>query len=542
MNVLLLKAWLADEGPALIGARLKAARQYDPRSVALELAGEAGPVTLLISVLEEYPILAVLRGADGPPAPDEPESNFTKALNFHLAGHRLDTIEQSGFDRSVVFTFTQRDMYGQESLKRLRHELVGRASNAYLISDRQMVISIFKRVRREQNRVRRIITGKPLPDPPPLGKFIAAGTTVDALADELADLAGREGVEAEDSLAHFFARRVAGCDVKLWDKVEPLLPVSYDLESLWEFTHRLQRGDLTAELFGLTQRGDANRLALETWRKALKRRGLKPARTNVERERIAARIDLLREQLRQAGRADAVEQAALAMLREAGEIDDCGTSAAYIQAWQQAHPDWAEQVAPEKSAYDNAQELVHYAQRLRRGREKLNQLIAKAEAELEEIERRRPADHKKPADPLKTERKRLDRAGVKYQRFVSSDGLQILCGASDKSNDELLRIFGNGRHLWLHARDFPGSHVIILNAGQDVPPRTLEEAALIAGWHSRGQNEAELDVSYLPMKYLRRPKDGKPGQVLKMQEKVLNVRPQQFTAIRERLLDRKAEA
>jgi len=537
MNVLLLKAWLAEEGPALIGARLKSVRQHDRRTLLLDLTAEGGPLTLLLSVLEEYPALAVLRDDMQLAETAEPEGNFAKALNFHLAGYRLASIEQAGFDRSVLFSFVRRDTYGEETLKVLRHELVGRSSNAFLISERGMVVSTVKRVRREQNRVRRIITGKPLPDPPPLNKFIAAAASADDLAQELAELAGREGLTAEGTLENFFSRRVAGGDVKLWPVLEPLLPVEYDLDTLLEFIGRLQRGELTAELFELNARGDANRLAFDNWRRARKKRGLKPSRTDTERERAGARLDQLLEQQRLAAQADEVEQLALEILKQAERVDQSGSADEFINRWAAEHPAWAEQVSAAKSVYDNAQELVHYAQRLRRGRDKLDNLISAAEAELTRLERGTPLKPKRPPprDPLASRRQRLERGGAKYLRFVSSDGLTIVCGVNDKSNDALLREFSSGRHLWLHARDYAGSHVIVLSAGEQVPPRTLEEAALVAAWHSQGRKETELEVSYLPLKHVRRVKGGKPGQVLKTSEKVINVRPAQFEAIRDRL-------
>jgi|GEM_PF-6420556 len=74
MNVLLLKAWLSEQGPALIGARLRAVRQHDDRSLLLELAGEGGPRLLLLSVLEEYPALALVAGEQALPGAGRPRA------------------------------------------------------------------------------------------------------------------------------------------------------------------------------------------------------------------------------------------------------------------------------------------------------------------------------------------------------------------------------------------------------------------------------------------------------------------------------------
>lgn len=539
--MLLLKAWLKEQGPALIGARLRTVTQYDQRSLLLQLSSEEGTLALLLSVLEEYPVLALLtpalRERHGLPEPSEgePESSFAKALNFHLSGYQLDSISQESFDRSVVFTFTRRDMYGKETLKLLRHELVGRASNAYLLSERGMVVSIMKRVRREQNRVRHIITGKPLPPPPPLDKYLAAESGAEGLEVQLAADSGQELAHDSGTLEQFFVQRVAGCDARLWPALEPLLPVEYDIESLYQFILRLQRGELTAELFALREHGDANRRALADWSGARARRGVRQPAGNPRRERAAQRLEQLMEQLRATEQAEALEQLGMALLNQAGELDASGRAGAHLVDWQQRYPHWAELVSTGRSVGDNAQELIHQAQRLRRGSDKLQQLVAEAQAELERAEQPPVARATTAAAKLAPAIARLDKHGVKYLRFVSSDRLHIVCGLSDRGNDELLRAFGSARHLWLHARDYPGSHVIVLSAGHDVPQRTLEEAAVIAAWHSQGREEGTLEVSYLPLTQLRRPRDGKPGQVLKVSEKVLTVRPAQFQELKQQL-------
>jgi predicted ribosome quality control (RQC) complex YloA/Tae2 family protein len=538
MNVLLLKAWLSEQGPALIGARLRQVRQHDERTLLFDLEGEDGPCLLLLSVLEEYPALCIVAEEAGLPAGGALEGNFAKALNFHLAGSQLVGITQEGFDRSVVFTFTSRDIYGQETLRQLRHELVGRSSNAFLLTERGMVVSIMKRVRREQNRVRNVMTGKPLPPPPPLDKYIAQQGGVDGLADELAGLAGREGVEDAGSVATLFARRVAACDLKLWEALEPYLPVEHDLDTLYEFILQFQRGDYTARLFGIGQDGrSANDIASLGWRNARQKRGAYAKPPDVAQARLAVRLDQLHEQRAAAGHADELEQAALEMLRQAADLDASGEGPAQLGAWQQAHPDWAGQVALDRSVYDNAQNLIHYAQRLRRGIDKLDESIQATEEELARLESPRPqAARPKPGGGLgRGDEQRLNRYGVKYLRFRSSDGFEILCGLSDTSNDGLLRAFGSSRHLWLHARDFAGSHVIVLSAGRELPRRTIEEAAVVAAYYSQGKKDGEVEVSYLPLKQLKRVPGGKPGQVLKQSEKVLIVRPEAFEEIKSEL-------
>jgi predicted ribosome quality control (RQC) complex YloA/Tae2 family protein len=537
MNVLLLRAWLAEQGPGLIGARLRDVQQCDERSVILELHGDEGVRLLLLSVLEEQPTLAVLD--EMPEVAGVLEGNFAKALRFHLAGYQLVSIVQEGFDRSVLFGWATRDTYDQETQKTLRHELVGRASNAFLLSDRGMVVSIMKRVRREQNRVRQVITGKPLPPPPPLGKYVAAEHGPEGLTDELSAALGQEAAADQAGLEHLFVQRVAGVDVKLWPALEPLLPIEHDIDTLCQFIQQLQRGDFSAQLFGFGREGSsANDVALELWRQARSRRRLgRPA--GAAHTQLATTLDQLHEQRRLAAHADEIESLALELLRGPAEFAEPGEARHALNRWQEAHPEWAAQIRLDRSVQENGQHLLHYAQRLRRGLPKLDSAIAQAQAELERAETAPAAAHRAPRPmshpALRSDARARARPGARHLRFASSDGMAIVCGVSDASNDALLRAYGASQHLWLHARDYPGSHVIVLCGGSPVPRRTLEEAAIIAAHHSQGRDEAELDVSYVPMKHIRRPKGGKPGQVLKVSEKVIRVQPSRFEELKGRL-------
>ncbi|MEK6212679.1 MAG: NFACT family protein, partial [Vibrio fluvialis] len=297
MNVLLLKRWLQDNGPWLIGSRLDNVSQLDLRSLLLRFEGDAGTRLMVLSVREEFPVLAWIDDQDEVSASSDAESNFCKAVRFHLQGYRIVGIEQQGFDRSVVFTFKHKDVYGEETIKYLRHELAGRSANAFILSIKSMVVSLFRRIKKNPNRVRLIQTGKPLPPPPPLGKFIAAESTAEQLADEMAEIALDDGVEAKGALKHLFTVRVACCDKKTWPSVGALLPVEHDLQSLFDFIRSFQRGEFTQNIFGIGEDGrDANQVGLESWQAAGSNRTATSKAENVKLKRLGARMDGLVQQ------------------------------------------------------------------------------------------------------------------------------------------------------------------------------------------------------------------------------------------------------
>ena len=68
-----------------------------------------------------------------------------------------------------------------------------------------------------------------------------------------------------------------------------------------------------------------------------------------------------------------------------------------------------------------------------------------------------------------------------------------------------------------------GSHVIIKNKGmaQTPPLETLIEASNLAVYFSKAKNENKVQVDYTLKKYVKKPKNAKPGMVIYSQEKSL---------------------
>ncbi|MEG1027453.1 MAG: NFACT family protein, partial [Oscillospiraceae bacterium] len=110
-------------------------------------------------------------------------------------------------------------------------------------------------------------------------------------------------------------------------------------------------------------------------------------------------------------------------------------------------------------------------------------------------------------------------------KYVSSDGFTILCGRNNKQNDKLTLKTAKGNDIWLHTKDIPGSHVIIVTEGADVPEETLYQAAIISANNSKGRNSSRVAVDYTNVKYVKKPSGAKPGMVIFSQNKTMFVTP-----------------
>ncbi len=131
----------------------------------------------------------------------------------------------------------------------------------------------------------------------------------------------------------------------------------------------------------------------------------------------------------------------------------------------------------------------------------------------------------KPVPPRSKKNKAADEfKGAR--RFVSSDGFEILVGKKAKDNDFLTFRIAKSLDTWMHAADYPGSHVVIRNAGRrQIPDRTLLEAAQLAAFYSSGRKQPKAAVHYTQKKFVNKPRRAAPGLVSLASFKTILVEP-----------------
>ncbi|WBW95341.1 Rqc2 family fibronectin-binding protein [Oceanirhabdus sp. W0125-5] len=108
--------------------------------------------------------------------------------------------------------------------------------------------------------------------------------------------------------------------------------------------------------------------------------------------------------------------------------------------------------------------------------------------------------------------------------FVSSDGIDIYVGKNNLQNDYLTLKFASKNDIWMHTKDIPGSHVIVKNSG-NIPESTLDEAANLAAYYSKGKNSTKVPVDYTEVKNVKKPSGSKPGMVIYYTNKTFFIDP-----------------
>lgn len=113
------------------------------------------------------------------------------------------------------------------------------------------------------------------------------------------------------------------------------------------------------------------------------------------------------------------------------------------------------------------------------------------------------------------------------RRFIVDGGLEVLSGRNNIQNDNLTFHVAEKDDIWFHAKNMPGTHVILRAHGKTVTDKAIVEAASIAAFYSKsnkvlagGSNDQKteydirVDIDYCPVSHVKKLPKAKPGMVI----------------------------
>ncbi|NOY86205.1 MAG: fibronectin-binding domain-containing protein [Deltaproteobacteria bacterium] len=196
---------------------------------------------------------------------------------------------------------------------------------------------------------------------------------------------------------------------------------------------------------------------------------------------------------------------------------------------------------PSITARANADRLFSRAKRLKRGLEAIKKKRADMESALKNIEEARQAFYNGNVEPAEELLKRIrppetgGRAGRKKPgsgksgkppgRRYWKDGFTILVGKSAADNERVTFEAASPHDVWLHARDYPSSHVVILTERRRPPEEVIVAAGRLAAAKSGAKKDSTVEIMVTERKWVRKVKGGRPGQVTVERFRSIRVKP-----------------
>ena len=491
-------------------------------------------------------------------------------LRKQLIGARIEAVRQIGGDRILHVDLDAVNELGDHVRRRLVLEIMGRHSNLLLLDENDRILEATRHVNPEMSRIRQIQPGMAYLPPPPQDRLAPENITAESLYARLSACTeipfSRALAETVSGLSRVASEELA-CRVlqpgedrpeDLQDACERLADLFRRLPGMSDPRVLFSETGEAEDVFPfpyLSRRTDTQR-AFPTLSEALEIFfGTRDARDRLN-QRSASMLRTLKGQLDRCQRKLAIQLEELASAEKMEEYRRMG-EAINANLYQLKKgmsavelPDWFSSeggtiTVPldiRLTPSQNAQKYFKKYQKARSAREiaaeQRDRTLAEidylegmlldvdkcvGESELEEIRQElvRTGYLKK----ITNRRQQRQLPQSKPCRYLSADGIEILVGKNAAQNDRLT-LGAKPEELWLHAKDMPGSHVIVRCEGE-VPQATLKQAALLAAWFSKGQRSSLVPVDYTLRKYVKKPSGAMPGKVIYTHQKTAYMTPEE---------------
>ncbi len=547
----------------LAGARIDKVTQ--PESDALVLLCRAGSKNLKLLLCAD-PAQARLHLTDESYINPASPPMFCMLMRKRLSGGRIISVTQMGNDRAAIIEAEALDELGVKKRLRLVLEIMGRCSNLICIDENDKIIDCLRHVTGDMNRVREVLPGLKYQCPPPQDKLEFINADKGAIKERLSLTSGRLDKAVLSSIqglsptaAREISMRICGMenaqisDVDIDTVSEKLAEM---LKTIFDRTPaQLLSGPSGEPLdvfpFQYVSFDSASQSPEASISEALDhfyRRRDKMARIRQKSqslshilknniERCRKKLQLQEEALLGAARMDEYKLKGELLTANLSRFRR-GDKEVTVENYYDDMKPLTIQLDIKQTPNQNAQRYYKLYQKARSAKDTAREQKEKTERELNFLEEAMlDLENCEDESDLSEVRQELVKGGyVKEQgkknttrqlpqskpySFISSDGIAISVGKNSLQNDRLT-ISAKGDETWLHAKNMPGSHVII-HTESSVPENTLREAALLAAWYSKGQSSENVPVDYTKRRYIKKPGGAPAGFVIYTNQKTLYI-------------------
>ncbi|EOB3455549.1 fibronectin-binding protein EfbA [Enterococcus hirae] len=540
----------------LLSGRISKIHQPYENEVVLVIRSRGKNQRLLLSAHPSYARIQITQidyqNPDTPP-------NFVMMLRKHLDGAILESIEQIENDRVIHFHFTKRDELGDLQNIILIVELMGRHSTIILVNKESgKILDAIKHIGSSQNTYRSLLPGVDYIAPPEQNQLNPFSQEKEKVFHRLSQMdLTPKGIQQQfqgigfDTAQELVARLTERPNEKMlvWQEFFTAIDTQRS-PSLYEVAEKEYFTPINYRFFDSNTQQKKMYPTLSALLDAFYQEKAEKDRAKQQGGELIRKIE--NELKRNRNKLKKREQT----LKESENAEDYRRDGELLTTFMAQVPRGANEVTlpnyyeedrpitikldPALTPNQNAQKYFHRYQKLKNAVKLIGKQIEEAKNEIDylesvlsQLEIAGPMDIEVIKEELTAEGYLKKKSSKKQKRkkpsqpdqYLSTDGTLILVGKNNLQNDQLSLKTAKKTDYWLHAKNIPGSHVIIKS---DQPSdETITEAAELAAYFSKYRHSAQVPVDLVQVKHLRKPNGAKPGYVIYENQKTIIVTPEE---------------
>jgi predicted ribosome quality control (RQC) complex YloA/Tae2 family protein len=564
----------------LTGGRIDKIFQPERDEINILIRNQGSNYRLLLSANSSLPRVYLTRHSkENPSSPPL----FCMILRKHLGGGKITGVSSEKLERVITLRIESADEMGDISEKRLIAEIMGKHSNIILLNQSGKIIDALKHIDSDINRVREIMPAREYTPPPAQNKLVpgeaAPADVVEAVVEQgrenpskrvetalldtimgfspllCRELCHRAGLPAGEPLGLISGDRISGLALKIAGMFSAVDGAAYSPCLIYDSPDRdkarlLDFHCLNIGVIGFAAPVDSindtlDRYFYDSSRDAALRQKkahlLKLVNNNIDR--CKRKLAIQQDNIRNAANADNLRLFGELLLADAHSVISGSKTARLLNYYSEGQEyvdiPLDENLSPQANAqtyfkkYKTARKtpensIIQQEEALRELNDLesvLHELDISADAhEIDEI-KQELSDQKYIAGQQKNSGKRKAASPAAPHLYYSSDGLRIYVGKNNRQNDALTFRTASSNDIWLHAKNIPGSHVIIKKEHGDIPEMTVFEGAMLAAMYSAAKMSFKVNVDYTATRNVKKPPGAKPGMVIYDNYKTLTVTP-----------------
>ncbi len=556
----------------LLGGRIDKIYQPENDEIIISLRSLGKAYKILITANASQPRLHLTeKNKQNPPQPPL----FCMVLRKYLTSGKIIDITQPEFERIINIHIESINELGDYSEKKLIVEIMGKHSNIILVDENGVILDAIKHISHEKSSVREVLPGKKYCSPPsgkintmllneenfllsvknnPVKKLQnLIYESYNGISPFLAcEICFRAGLDASDNVAETSPLNLKKLYESFKSIVEKIKNNNFSPEAIYSEKNKIidfsaieikqynsYKKQKFASISDLLEFFYAEKDLI--YRINQKSQDLKKVITN-NIERCVKKKDIQIKTLKSVSDRDKLRLYGELITANIYAVPNGANSFTTQNFYDENLKDITIPLDPLLTPSENAQKYFKRYNKEKRTFSALQIQIKQNDEELEYLEGLLTSlQTSSDEQDIKEIRQELYEQGfikkLKHQKgktkpvkstplhYISSDGFNIYIGKNNHQNDELTLKFAKNNDIWLHTKKIPGSHVIIVTEGKNVPEATLNEAALLAAFYSKGKNSTLVPVDYTLKKFVKKPSGAKPGMVIYETNKTAYITP-----------------